>query len=350
MTDRLTETPMDESMTEPTEMGPWMIEPTTITTRPPSGKSYRLTQRDIAMLDTVSTARFITAEALEWLHIPGWLERWQTHHETGHGPYLISRYLYVRLRFLLRESCIARFRRSMQMTTNRFGRESDIYLLTEYGARILAETRHRSLDTVSYTRHRPRSYFTLTHGVEIGTLYAALRAKMAMTTGIAMEGWMGEHLTAKGFDRILVRRRTRAGQPEHVKLPVQPDAAFVWKHPHGAERIFVEIDRGTRSLATWIEKIQAYQAYMGSPELKARYDADSFMVLTVAPTEAQRHALMQATASVIGKPHGRYLFGLQETVHPTTIGQGWMKLASVTPTGNPLKPVITMERHQLLPE
>jgi hypothetical protein len=57
-------------------------------------------------------------------------------------------------------------------------------------------------------------------------------------------------------------------------------------------RYFVEVDRGTRPLRSWIEKVQAYEAYRGSPQLAARYGAERFGVLVTAssPTRLIRIA------------------------------------------------------------
>jgi hypothetical protein len=101
-------------------------------------------------------------------------------------------------------------------------------------------------------------------------------------------------------------------------------------------------------LPTWVQKIQAYNAYMGSPELKARYGVDRFILLATAPDETIRTKIMQATASVLRKPSARYLFALQSDVLPTTVATAWHKLATMTPTGNPIRPTITAEPHTLI--
>lgn len=39
----------------------------------------RITKRDIAILHSLSTARFLTAQTIEWLHFPDWRARWEQH-------------------------------------------------------------------------------------------------------------------------------------------------------------------------------------------------------------------------------------------------------------------------------
>lgn len=96
-------------------------------------------------------------------------------------------------------------------------------------------------------------------------------------------------------------------------------------------RCFVEIDRD-RPVKTWREKIRAYHAYTNSPELKARYGANHFILLTITTTDTQRRKLMEATAQVLGQVSDRYLFSLIDDAHSATIGPRWRKITHVTPT------------------
>ena len=301
------------------------------------------------MMESLSIARFLTAEALEWMHIPGWWTRWQRHQNQGKEQgYYPSSHLYARLRFLVEQGWIYRIKRAAQYGITRFVPEPDLYGLLEEGALIVAGYQRRPIDTVGYDRKRTRSLFTLNHSGDIGTFYAALRARVERREGLHIADWYSEHLTAKHYDRISVRRQSARGDMETVILPVQPDATFVLEHAGGSERFFVEVDRGTRPLTTWVEKIQAYHAYTGSPELKARYGVDRFILLATTPTEAQQHAIMQATASVLRKPSARYLFALHPDIHPTTIATAWRKLASMTASSNSIRPTITTEAHTLI--
>src|SRR4051794_10023319 len=49
----------------------------------------QITERDLAIFESLSTARFLTAQALEWLHFPDWEARYKAWQERGKdaGPY-----------------------------------------------------------------------------------------------------------------------------------------------------------------------------------------------------------------------------------------------------------------------
>lgn len=68
---------------------------------------------------------------------------------------------------------------------------------------------------------------------------------------------------------------------------------------------------------------------MNSPELHTRYTTTTFLLLTITTDDTQRRKLMEATAQVLGKPSGRYLFALDHAVHPMFIGQQWLRIAQV---------------------
>jgi hypothetical protein len=137
-----------------------------------------------------------------------------------------------------------------------------------------------------------------------------------------METWLSEHRPARAFDQLMIRVRTSKGSMEMQRLPVQPDGTFELHHGQGATRIFLEVDRGTRRVDTWAEKMAAYQAYLGSPELRDRSGVESFLLLVVASDEAQCQRLMETTARVVRGPMPHIYFTLASNVHLLTIGGG----------------------------
>jgi hypothetical protein len=76
----------------------------------------------------------------------------------------------------------------------------------------------------------------------------------------------------------------------------------------------------------------AYEAYVRSPELKARNGVESFTLLTATTTETQRQQLMLATAQINANPGGRYLFTRINNLHPLTIGKAWLRINTASPT------------------
>jgi hypothetical protein len=91
---------------------------------------------------------------------------------------------------------------------------------------------------------------------------------------------------------------------------------------------FVEVER-ERSVASWREKVRAYEAYRKSRELRERYGVESLLVLVVTSSEGQRRQLVQATGEVVGKVVDEYRFGLLSDMHPLTVAERWTKIGKV---------------------
>ena len=75
----------------------------------------------------------------------------------------------------------------------------------------------------------------------------------------------------------------------------------------------------------------AYQAYVGSTELRARYAANTFVLLVATTTASYRRKLMTATANILYQASDRHLFTTLANLHPLTIGT-WMKIGGVART------------------
>jgi hypothetical protein len=294
----------------------------------------QITERDLAILHSLSVGRYLTVEALEWLHWPGWAARWQAAQQAG-LPHKPARLIYSRLKRMRELGMIHRIVRMATTSIDQVQREHDVYCLAEQGALVLARMTGQAIEDVYWEVPRIRSFLTLTHSSAIGRFYAALRAKVETMQSIKLAGWTGDHVLARNrYDRIAVRLPNAYGGTKTERLPVLPDATF-WIVPRMGDRVlfFVEVDRD-RPLRSWREKIRAYEAYAGSRELQARYGVTSFVLLTATVSEQQRRRLMTATAEIHGRSSGRYLFTCLGDLHPTTIGAAWHKIAAVTSNGH----------------
>ena len=291
----------------------------------------RLQERDLDMLRSISTGRYLSVPAIEWLHYPGWRERYKVYFEQRKTDAAATFYptpkLYKRLR-ALREGptpFVYRLARSVERATVVFNRLPDAYVLTEAGAELLCARRGYELEQLWYEDPRKRSIKNFEHSVAIGTFYAALRAAFEFG-GQELTDWVGDHLLAsrdpegKGprYDRVVVAGLSR-------DQPVLPDATFTM----GGARYFVEIDRGATNLDSWGEKVRAYEAYRRSSKLTARYATDSFTVLIVAPAEARMKRIAEEIVKITHRPSPAYLFTTEDRIHPATIRPGWKELASV---------------------
>jgi hypothetical protein len=289
-------------------------------------RTRRLQVRDVDMLAALSIGRYLTAEALEWLHFPQWRGRYRAYLErarTDKGArYVLDSHVYKRLDWLRREGLVGSIGRSVDLSRHSFARLQGAYHLTEGGAEVVSALREVPKEALWWEGGRKRSWQNVEHSVAIGMLYAALRCALEHH-GKQLVGWKGDHLhrDPRSYDRIRV-----PGQRE--PLPVQPDATFVLDN----RRYFVEIDRGTRPLPTWGDKALAYHTYRGSKELRARYGVSDFTLLTVAPTAGRVQRIAEQLVNVTRAADGRYLLLEAQDVHPVTIRSNWLVPSRVSVT------------------
>lgn len=304
------------------------------------------------MLASINIGRYMIAQGLEWLHWPTWRDRWTAAQTAGTiTSYRPAPHLYRRLNHLVDYEILYRLRRPIDRSAETFGRAPDIYMLAHLGGQLLAENHEGTfIEDVYTTRKRERSFQNVEHGALIGLVYAAIRARFEAREGATVTDWQGEHLTAKSYDQVHARLRRANSTFLYKKTGIQPDATCVFTGKVGtpeehSSRVFIEVDRGTRPTQTWADKIAAYDAYSGSPELKRRYGVESFALLVITTTEAQRQTLMQATAAVLGQRTQRYLFAIEADIHPDRIGSNWHYIETVKRTNRLLRPTITTGIH-----
>ena len=212
-------------------------------------KPLRLQERDLDMLHSVSTARFLTAQAFRAHYA-----RLQQGIASDYRP---SPNIYRRIAGLEAGGLLQRVVRRSDQASLAYGRLPDIFALTEAGADVLASKRGLVFDDLWFETVRQRTLQNLEHSLGIGQVYAALRSACEYRQSATLDGWKGDHLLAQPahYDRILV-----AGYPS--PLPVQPDATASLRAANGTTRLFLELDRGTRPLSTWHDKA-AYATYIG---------------------------------------------------------------------------------------
>lgn len=280
-----------------------------------------LQERDLDILASLAEARLLTVECLEWLHFDSWRTRyrsWIERADHSSQTYQPSSNLYRRLRGLHDRRLVRRVTRALNAGESIFYRLPDAYALTSAGVDLLAAQRGEERPAAELVLQRRRAIQNVDHTMAIGRLYAALRAERTYR-GRDLIGWQGDQLLARGkFDRLVV-----AGS--RVPLPVLPDATCLLD----GERIFVELDRGTRPLRSWADKLRAYAAYQGSGPLQVRYTTERFRVLIVAPTASRLQRIAESIVQNDADHQNGYLLLLAEHLHPTTIRRGWQRIAAV---------------------
>ncbi len=314
----------------------------------------RLVERDVAMLASIGRAGVLTATALEWLHWPTWEARYRTWRATRPdlptALYRPTTRVYDRLRGVAARGLITRIPRVAESGPLLGRRITDALLLTEQGVAALRQADRWDEARMSLVRVRDQRTTIMQHGVAVGDTYAALATRLAARPGRALADWqIDRHLFARGsYDRIPVLLPTAGGGQQAVDTAIVPDATGVLHSDRGGIRVFVEVDRG-RPAVTWAHKVRAYQAYQGSAALRERYGVSGFLLLCLTTTERQRARLMETTARVLGQASDRYLFGLIDDIHPTTIGDCWQKLGVVERARSQVLAGRVVERYAVTP-
>jgi hypothetical protein len=298
-------------------------------TTKPAPQRLVLTERDIAIFKSLSEARCLEVESVEWLHYPTWRERWEVAQQVGkkHKP---TTQAYIRLARFAEARLVQQVQRPVARAVSRYGRDTHVYLLTRLGAEYLADATGQPIETINYSRERGRAITHLEHMVTVGRFYAAMRTRVESWQGLRFIGWQSDYELSRGnYDRVEARVEHRDGSTHRKRLPVLPDGAFYIENKEGRFLFFLEVDRG-RHASTWKEKISAYEAYVRSQELQTRYGVKDFILLAVTTIAPQRKRLLETTAQINRDPGVRYLFGLEDVLHPATIGGMWQKIDKTT--------------------
>jgi hypothetical protein len=302
---------------------------------------FLLTARDLDLLESVSAARYLAIDALEWLHFPLWRERyaaWQA--QGGDSRYMASSHAYRRMRALIGAGYAERVVRTAEHGVSYYQRVPDVYELTLKGAQLLHAERDVPLDQLHYGTGRKKAASTLEHHVLVGRVYAALRCRFEEKPELQFTEWRSEHDFQRDHDRFPVWTPQYNGAGTRQEEGLQPDGAFVIVREGRRSVFFIEVERD-QPTKKWRDKIYAYEAYNGSPQVKARYGKLTFTMLGVALNEHHQRRLLEATGESLAllysdpqrraEAQQRYYISHMGLVHPTTIGRGWGTLTNVTP-------------------
>src|SRR6185295_15043519 len=147
---------------------------------------------------SLAVGRYLTVEALEWLHYPDWRERYKAFLEQRTlKPSVAWRptpNLYRRLRALRAEPepFLVRLGRLSRHGSTILHRLPDVYTLSATGAALLCLQRGYELSDLWYEDATKRSLKNFEHSIAIGRFYAALRATLEFSS-LALSDWQDDH-------------------------------------------------------------------------------------------------------------------------------------------------------------
>lgn len=301
-------------------------------------QNIHVTGRDIEILHSLLEGRYLTVEAIEWLHFPQWQTRWARHvSDARSARYEPCSQAYATIRRLERAGLVKRLVRPTMLAIASFARAPDLMYVSERGIQLLAAHLEIEPLAVPYLERGIRSFRLLEHHAAVGRVYAALRCRISAKPELRLLDWRGEHRIARAFDTLQISVPQPDGSLALQQRGIQPDGAFAVDHGDGSAHFFVEVERD-RPLSSWKQKVCAYEAYHDSPQLRQRYGSRSFTLLGIGRDAGHQRALLEATGEMLcllyrdpgqrSAAFARYLIGHLGGCHPTLIGDGWQRLTA----------------------
>lgn len=130
---------------------------------------------------------------------------------------------------------------------------------------------------------RSASEMLLPHDLEVNDVRIALTGAITAHPGARLDLWLN---AAEAYDRY------------HEARALRPDGYCRFWHGEWLYAFYLELDRGTTPPARWQQKVLHYVEYRDGGHYQRRYSLTRFRVLTVVPTSARMHQLLDATGRV----------------------------------------------------
>jgi DNA-binding MarR family transcriptional regulator len=190
------------------------------------------------------------------------------------------------------------------------GSSPTLYVLDKKGLDLL---RRMGFEDVPDVPSKGLSGTFLEHTMAINIFRIAI-TQACLAQGWEIAGWLTENELKADYDRVRV-----AGKKRSVALV--PDGYFTVRVPgKGLTHFFLELDRGTMTVARFREKIKAYVVYYKSGGYAKRYGAQGFRVLTVVDGigVGRVDSLVEGSGEVRGIGR-RFWFGHLENMRPERV-------------------------------
>lgn len=257
---------------------------------------FRLTRRDLELLQIVSDFRLLTSRHIQVLML-----------DSGRGGRLNSRLQY-RLQMLYHYGYLFRDEQPQKLTE---GRKPLVYGLEAKGAQLLADRSDRTQETLQWDeRLNNVSSPFLEHLLSTNDVRVAI-ALAARRHGFTILEWLDDK-TLKSRQMKDYVTITGPDGGSH-KAAVVPDGYFHLQTPTDHFNYLLEVDRCTvTGEATkwgrrdWARKVRAYLAYYSQGKYQKRYQTADMRVLTVTTGEKRLSNLKAVTEHAGGR--GRFWF------------------------------------------
>jgi hypothetical protein len=267
--------------------------------RATSPPPFRLTPRDLAVINAVYTYRVLRRDQIQTLFFPSKNTANERLKRLYHHGYLARRWAPVE-----------------------YGQGSGqtLYLLATKGAQRIAQERGADVSEIAWRRSQNHvSSPFLEHTLMINDVRLAIERAAERAAGrgeYQIETWLREEELKATPDKVWIE--TAAGRRR--RLALVPDAYFRLIAGHKRASFFLEADRATETHGRWAQKVLCYLAYLRSGAYLRRYGSNCLRVVTVTSGERRLANLLRTTAQTCeGRDEGLFWFTTLERVAAETV-------------------------------
>jgi len=231
--------------------------------RDPHHALVQLQERDIDILDALSSYRLLTTSQLARLF------------------FTTKKRAERRLRQLYDAELVERIFRPVVR-----GSAEILYALDREGVNLLAQEQGRDRAEIQTARTRAKSLkpFFLDHFIEVNQFRLSITLS-APNHNSKLIFWKYEHeLQNKNKKGVLISDRVTDPDNPSQKIPVTPDGFFGLETPRGNAYFFVEVDRGTMDNQRFRRKMRGYARYWADNVFQEKWGYKRFRVLTATTT------------------------------------------------------------------
>ena len=189
-----------------------------------------------------------------------------------------------------------------------------VYALGPRGAdEILHRTGRKPAGDWSEKNRQVRERY-LAHALMVSRFRTALHYACDRVGTVAVERWLGDGAMASSVDVECNGYRNR--------IPIRPDAFFILNVIDGASpgrvHVFLEADRGTMTVARFVEKLHGYFEFWRSGAVEGILGVRNFVVLTTTTSPERAGNLAKASYAVADHGLRMFLFGTEADYLPAS--------------------------------
>ena len=250
-------------------------------------RGIRLTLRDLEILHTLHTARYLTTPQVEQLFWSG-------------GTRGRAKACQERLRLLHQHGLVRR----IALPVRRGDKPKPyVYALDRQGAELLVSELGVESDELDWRPKAQEEHYPFLEHLLTTTDFRIALGQACARTGVQLQAWVDEREPKRGPNVVYVN--LHGPQGGSMRAAVVPDASFVLAREGRLGVFFLEVDLKTVTVAPskwerrgWMRRIRTYDAYFKSDDYRTKFGSRRARVVTVTSSALRLRNLKKATEAV----------------------------------------------------